>query len=151
MTRVRVATTIHAPRRVVWDALADVASHVEWMHDAVEIRFVTARQRGIGTVFECDTRVGPLRLTDVMEITEWVPRRRMGVRHVGVVTGEGCFELRRSLRPGATRFVWDERLMFPWWLGGPFGGVVGGLVLRLVWRRNLVALRRRIEGSGDRQ
>lgn len=145
MTRVRVATTIRAPRRIVWDELEDIASHVEWMHDAVEIRFTSSQRRGAGTAFECDTRVGPIRLTDVMTITDWTPRRRMGVRHTGVVTGDGSFELRRSWRPGATRLVWDERLSFPWWLGGRVGGLAGGVVLRLVWRRNLRALRRRVE------
>lgn len=118
------------------------------MEDAVAIRFTSSRRRGVGTTFDCDTRVGPLRLTDRMEITEWRPGRAMGIRHVGVVTGEGRFVLRRRLlRGGGTRFTWEERLVFPWWMGGPFGAVVGGQVLRLVWRRNLRNLKRRVESG----
>ena len=130
----------------MWSAIKDVGSHVEWMHDAVAIRFTSSRRSGVGATFDCDTRVGPLRLTDRMEITEWRPGRAMGIRHVGVVTGEGRFLLRRRLR-GGTRFVWEERLVFPWWMGGPVGALVGGQVLRLVWRRNLRNLKRRVEGG----
>mgnify|MGYP003693635421 CR=1 FL=1 len=48
----------------------------------------------------------------------------MGVEHTGVVTGRGRF----TLRPGraAATLAWDEDLHFPWWLGGPAGGAVGG-------------------------
>ena len=83
-----------------------------------------------------------------MEITEWRTGRAMGVRHTGLVTGSGRFTLRRSRRAAhrATRFTWSERLRFPWWMGGPVGGVVGGRVMKVVWRRNLRRLRAQIEG-----
>jgi len=144
MGRIRVSTRIDAPPSEVWRALEDVSSHTEWMADAEAIRFRTKKRQGTGTVFECDTKVGPMRLTDVMEITEWVPRRAMGVRHVGLVTGTGRFILKPS-RGGGTRFTWAERLTFPWWLGGPVGSVIGGEVLRFVWKANLRRLRRIIE------
>ena len=47
-----------------------------------------ASTRGVGTTFDCDTKIGPFRLTDRMEITEWVPNAAMGVSHVGTVTAE---------------------------------------------------------------
>ena len=86
----------------------------------------------MGTTFDCDTRIGPFRLIDRMEVTEWRTARSMGVRHVGLVTGTGRFTLSRVGAAGApaTRFTWDERLTFPWWMGGPVGGVVGGRVMR---------------------
>ena len=34
---------------------------------------------GVGTAFDCDTKVGPLRLTDKMTITRWDPAEAMGV------------------------------------------------------------------------
>ena len=144
MGRIRVSTTIDAPPRRVWRDVRDIASHVEWMHDAVAIRFRTRRRRGVGTTYECDTAVGPLRTVDVMQVTEWRKRRVMGVRHVGIVTGSGRFTLRRARR-GRTRFTWEEELVFPWWMGGPIGGIVGGQVMKQVWRRNLRSLRRRVE------
>ncbi len=140
MAGIRVSTLIDASPAEVWDVVRRVEDHVEWMHDANAIRFTSARTRGVGTTFDCDTRLGPFRLTDRMEITRWVPRRTIGVRHVGMVTGTGRFTLRRA-RGGRTRFTWSERLRFPWWMGGPLGAAVGGEVLRLVWIRNLRALK----------
>jgi uncharacterized protein YndB with AHSA1/START domain len=144
VARIKVRTDIDATPRAVWRALSDVGSHVEWMADAEQIRFDSEQRSGVGTRFECDTRVGPLRLTDHMEITEWAPGRSMGVRHTGVVTGTGRFRL-RARRGGRTRFTWTERLRFPWWLGGPIGAAIGSEVLRLVWKGNLARLKARIE------
>ncbi|HKY66867.1 MAG TPA: SRPBCC family protein [Acidimicrobiales bacterium] len=136
MPRIRVQTTVDAPPRAVWRRLADISDHVSWMADAASIRFRGEQRSGVGTTFECETRVGPLRTLDVMEVTEWRERRSMGVRHSGLVTGAGRFVLRRRGRR-RTRLVWDETLRFPWWLGGALGGLVGGPVLRLIWKGNL--------------
>jgi hypothetical protein len=120
MASIRVSVVIHAPPRVVWRHIEDIESHVRWMEDAHSITVTSGRRRGVGTTFDCDTRVGPFRLLDRMEITRWRPRRSMGVRHVGVVSGEGRFSLR--------------------------GGLVGAPVLRVIWRRNLRNLKRLVEG-----
>ena len=93
MVRVRVSQTVSAERQRVWAELARLENHVEWMADATAIRFLTATRSGVGTRFECDTRVGPLRLTDVMEIIEWSPGESIGVRHRGSVSGTGRFLL----------------------------------------------------------
>ena len=114
------------------------------MQDAVAIRFTSAQQRGVGTTFDCDTKVGPLKLVDRMEITQWEPERAMGVRHVGLVTGSGAFTL-RAAGANRTEFLWDETLVFPWWMGGALGGRIGAVLLAKVWRRNLRALKAQIE------
>jgi hypothetical protein len=147
VARIKVSTTIAAPPERVWDELRHIDRHVLWMADAEAIRFTSRRREGRGTTFDCDTRIGPFHLVDRMEITQWRTARAMGVRHTGLVTGEGRFTLRRVRRRGetATRVTWTERLAFPWWMGGPVGGLVGGRVLKRVWRRNLARLRRRIE------
>jgi len=145
MAGIRVSNDIDASPAEVWDVVRHVERHTDWMHDAVAIRFTSRRTAGVGTTFDCDTRVGPFRLTDEMEITRWSPRKAMGVRHVGMVTGNGRFTLKK-LSGGRTRFTWKERLFFPWWMGGPFGAVVGGEVLRLIWARNLRELKSIVEG-----
>lgn len=137
---------LSAPPEAVWADLEDIGSHVEWMADAEAIRFLDGPTRGVGTRFECDTKVGPFRLTDVMEITDWVPGKVMGVRHTGVVTGTGRFTLKKA-RGGRTQFQWKERLSFPLWLGGPVGALLSKPVLRWVWRRNLERLAARFEGQ----
>ena len=131
----------------MWRAVRDIASHVRWMHDAETIRITSPRSTGVGTTFECATRVGPLRLADTMEVTEWRPRRAMAIRHTGVVRGVGRFTLK--LRPGGTLFTWEERLRFPWWVGGRLTGLLARPVLRSTWKRNLATLKELVESSAS--
>ncbi|HVF76219.1 MAG TPA: SRPBCC family protein [Acidimicrobiales bacterium] len=133
MQRLRVGIDLDAPASVVWDYVADIPSHVEWMHDARSITFTSER------TFECLTVVGPFRTVDRMEIVEWVEGSAIGIRHVGLVQGTGRFTL-TPLGPSRCRFEWDETLEFPWWMVPP----VARLVLVWVWRRNLRTLQSRV-------
>lgn len=146
MARIQVETTIGAPPEAVWRRLSDIADHVSWMADAAAIRFTGERRSGPGTTFECETRLGPLRTLDVMEVTEWRAGEAMGVRHRGLVTGTGRFVL-SAAGPGRTRLAWDEDLRFPWWMGGPVGAVLARPVLRAVWRGNLRRLAALVAGD----
>lgn len=162
MPKLQVSVVIDAPPDVVWAAVEDIATHPRWMLDAAAVRFVGDQRRGAGTAFECDTRLGPFRLTDRMTVTEWRDRgpvRAMGVDHTGLVTGTGRFtvrparrhpRLRRARRHPATRFTWEERLRFPWWFGGPLGALAARPVLRAVWRRSLRNLKALVEANGPR-
>lgn len=142
--RIRVCTTIDAPPTDVWNEVEHIERHPEWMADAHDIRFVGSRRSGVGTEFASLTRVGPLPANDVAIVTEWEPRRAMGIVHRGVVTGTGRFTLRRK-RGGRTRFCWEERLRFPWWMAGVVGERVAKPILKRIWRRNLQALKTRVE------
>ncbi len=146
MSEIRVAIEIDATPARVWEVVEPVENHVDWMHDAVAIHFTGSQTRGVGTEFLCDTKVGPIKLVDRMEITEWEPGEVMGVRHSGLVTGSGRFTLEPIDLGRRTRFVWQEELTFPWWLGGPIGAYIGGkVVLRAIWQRNLRGLKQLIE------
>ncbi len=148
MAGITVSIDIDAPVDKVWQVVEPVERHVDWMADAVAIRFTGEQTHGVGTTFECDTKVGPITLVDKMEITDWVPRERMGVRHSGVVTGTGHFRLEPIDLDRRTRFTWTEELVFPWWLGGPIGALVGGrAVMGAIWRRNLRALAKIVESA----
>ena len=146
MARITVSVDIDAPPAEVWAVVEPIERHVDWMADAVAIRFDTDQTRGVGTRFACDTKVGPIRLTDRMEITEWAPGSAMGVSHSGVVTGSGVFTLEPIDLGRRTRFTWSEELRFPWFLGGRIGELVGArLVMGPIWRRNLARLRQIVE------
>ena len=141
MSNIKVSIEIEATPEKVWQIVEPIERHVDWMHDAVAIRFTSDQKRGVGTAFLCDTKVGPIRLTDKMEITEWVPGKAMGVKHIGIVTGTGVFTLESLSNGTRTLFKWEEKLVFPWFLGGPLGAFVGGkIVLRQIWKRNLRGL-----------
>ena len=147
MGRITVSIDLNATPDRVWSIVEPIERHVDWMADAVAIRFETEQTRGVGTQFLCDTKVGPIKLTDHMRITEWVPGEALGVEHTGLVTGTGIFTLAPLDEGRRTRFTWSEDLRFPWWLGGRLGELIGGnLVMKAIWRRNLTSLRRLVEG-----
>ncbi len=124
----------HSPA-LVWAALSSIEDHVTWMKDAERITFTSDSRRGVGTAFDCATRVGPLRTLDRMLVTEWEEGTAIAVTHRGLVTGAGRF----TLTPvgGGTRLAWREELSLPWWLGGALGGLVARPVLTALWRGNL--------------
>jgi uncharacterized protein YndB with AHSA1/START domain len=140
---VTVSVTIAAPLERVWEAVSDLSSHVEWMADAESIAFRTDQRSGVGTIMEVVTTVGPLRTTDVMEVTEWVERASIGGAHVGVVSGSGRFSLTPT--PDGTLFTWSERLRFPWFFAGPMGAWIARPIFQGIWRRNLARLKAHIE------
>ncbi|MDQ4098721.1 MAG: SRPBCC family protein [Actinomycetota bacterium] len=145
MTGIRVSTLISATRPEVWAMVRDIGTHVRWMNDADSIRFTSPNQTGVGTTFECDSRLGPFRVTDRMEVIEWRTGRAMTIRHVGAVRGVGRFTLKR--RRHGTLFVWQEKLRFPWWMGGPIGSAVAAPFFRRVWKKNLANLKSIVEGG----
>jgi hypothetical protein len=144
--KIKVGVVIDAPLAATWRVVEPVERHIDWMVDAESIRFTTPQTAGVGTSFDCVTKVGPIRLTDRMTVTEWETGRRMGIRHEGIVTGTGRFTLKRS-RGGRTRFTWKEQLTFPWWMGGPVGAIAAKPVLRAIWRRNLRRLKTIVEAA----
>ena len=147
MSRIAVSIEINVDPARVWQEVEPIENHVDWMHDAVAIRFQSEQMRGVGTTFLCDTKVGPIKLVDRMEITSWEPGVSMGVRHLGIVTGTGVFTLTPIDLGRRTRFSWTENLTFPWWLGGALGSRIGGrIVMTPIWRRNLRGLKHIIEG-----
>lgn len=142
---VEVSVTVGVTAEHLWSYVEQIERHVDWMADAEAIHFETSQRRGAGTRFVCDTRIGPFRLADHMEITGWDPPRSMAVRHAGLITGSGRFTLEPA-GDSSTRFTWTERLTFPWYFGGRIGArIVGQTVLKLVWRRNLTRLMQQVE------
>jgi uncharacterized protein YndB with AHSA1/START domain len=143
---VTVCTTIDASPATVWAAVEDIESHTDWMKDAVRITFKSEPHRGVGAEFECLTRVGPLFTTDKFVVTRWRPGEVMGIEHRGAVTGNAEFRLEPH-GDARTSFCWEERLRFPWWLGGIVGERVGGPVLRRLWSGNIARLKASIEDA----
>ncbi len=127
----------------VWADVERLETHPDWMVDALDIEFLTASHRGVGTEFACVTKLGPLRTRDVLVVTEWEPPSRMTIEHRGSVHGVGRFVLRAAA--DGTEFCWEETLRFPWWMGGPVGERAARPFFARLWRGNLGRLRDRFE------
>lgn len=135
MARIRINKSIGAPPSLVWDCLADLATHPRWMKDAVGLEFLSEKTAGIGTRMIVPTRVGPFRTSDILEVVEWTDGESIGVRHTGMVSGTGEF---RILSDGSgTQLTWAEELRFPWWLGGVVTARLARPVLSRIWQGNL--------------
>jgi carbon monoxide dehydrogenase subunit G len=147
MPRVTVGIDIAAPLERVWQALADLATHGEWMSDVETITFKDAQRMGVGTRFTVGTKVGPFRTQDQMSITAWEPPRVIEVEHHGIVTGVGEFRLQPVA--GATRITWSEELRFPRRWGGALFAYLATPVLAYIWRKNLTQFKQRLEGGRD--
>lgn len=145
---VDLETTIAAPRAVVWDVLVDWEHQSEWMLDAVEIEVVSAQRSGVGTTVRCPTRILGVVIPDVVRVTEWVHRERLGVVHIGspLVQGSAAFEL-SDTRDHGTHVRWTEDVPVPLGaLGAAIGRVALGPVIAAVFRRSLRRLGDRCEG-----
>lgn len=127
-----------APATKVWSAVADLTSQVDWMRDARSIEFVGARTRGLGAKMAVDTRLGPFRTRDLLEVIGWEEGRSITVSHHGLVRGMGTISVVGD--EDRSRVVWRERLVFPWWLGGPVGAWLAAPVLGATMRANLRTL-----------
>ena len=147
MGSVVVTVEVNAPLEFVWARLSDLSSHSEWMSDTASISFLTEQRRGEGVRMQVPTRMGVLRITDLMEIDEWIEGRRMGVRHVGRIGGWGRFEL--SDHPPRCRLTWTEHLRFPWYLGGVLVGWSSRPILRRIFRANLTRFQKRLEDDWE--
>jgi hypothetical protein len=144
MITIRVCSRFDAPITTVWTAIERIETHSEWMRDAEWVRFEGAQHQGVGTAFACLTRVGPLSTTDHFVVTAWEPPVLMAIEHRGAVKGDADFRL-RMLDAEHTEFCWEERLRFPWWLGGVVGEQVGRRVLRRLWQGNVARLKATVE------
>ena len=117
------------------------------MRDATEIIFEGEQRRGVGVRMKVPTRVGPLRVTDLMWVEEWIEEEAIGVVRFGRIGGWGRFEL--SSHPQGTLLTLTEKLEFPWYMGGPLVGWLARPVLRRVFRANLLRFRIWVETQGQ--
>ena len=149
MSAIEIETVLPNSPRQVWEELRHIERHVNWMGDAQRIDFHSEQREGVGTAFDCLTKIGPFTTTDVMTVTEWRAEAAIGVVHRGLFSGRGEFTLVPVV--DGTRLTWREDLRFPWWFAGPVGAWFARPVLRLVWRKNLSNFARTLRAatSGD--
>ena len=114
----------------LWDALADLESHREWMTDVRELRFLSD-----------EITVGPLRMRDHIEVITWDRPRELAITHrIGPARGEGRFLL--AVDGAGTRLEWQARFEIPSWAGGRLSERLGVPPTRRLLTRNLGSLRR---------
>ena len=142
--RIETSIIINKPLDTVWQEVKVMENHVNWMEDAVKIDILSENNSGIDTKMNVLTKVGPIKLTDIITVTEWKEKESIGVIHEGIVTGEGIFYL-KALNESQTEFKWEETLKFPIYLGGVIGEFFGSYFLKYICKKNLKNLKEIIE------
>jgi uncharacterized protein YndB with AHSA1/START domain len=139
MLEVTVVEHFGRDRVRLWDALADLEGHREWMTDVRTLRFLTEQSSGVGTRYEIT--VGRLRVRDQIEVITWDRPSELAITHrIGPARGQGRFLLGAE-GPG-TRLEWRARFEIPWWAGGQLTERLGVPATRRLLTRNLDSLRR---------
>lgn len=145
---ITVSVDVDAPVETVWREATDWESQGEWML-ATSVRVTHGDGVSTGTEVAAVTGVGPITVTDTMEVVGWDPPHRATVRHTGrIVRGSGVFTVVERPGPdgpeGAT-FSMSEQLDLPL---GPLGAL-GWPVVKPVFawglQRSLDELARRCE------
>src|SRR5210317_1403540 len=93
MSQIKISRQIPQPPDRIWAALADLESHSRWMKDAEQVVITSEESRGVGTTMEVETRVGPFRTNDVMEVVAWEEHQYIEVVHRGLIEGHGRLEV----------------------------------------------------------
>jgi carbon monoxide dehydrogenase subunit G len=149
---ITVSVDVDAPVETVWREVTDWESQGEWML-GTDVKVTHGDGTSVGSELAATTGVGPVGVTDTMEIVGWDPPHRATVRHTGrIVRGSGVFSvLERRGTDGSegSTFVWSEQLDLPL---GPLGAVGWPVVkpaFALGLRRSLDALARRCERDAE--
>jgi len=150
---ITVSVDVDAPVETVWREVTDWEAQGEWMMGTT-VRVTQGDGVSPGTRVAAFTGVGPLGVTDTMELVGWDPPHRATVRHVGrVVRGSGVFtvvERRGTDGHEGSTFTMSEQLDLPL---GPLGALGWPLVKPVfAWglRSSLDVLARRCEESWSR-
>jgi hypothetical protein len=113
------------------------------MADARRITFTSEQTRGVGTSFDCLTRLGPFRTVDRMTVTEWEPGQAMGIEHPAWSPARAAS---RSPRTARDHLLVDRGAAIPVVDGRPDQRSRPGRC-SAVWRRNLRRLRQLVEDA----
>ena len=79
--RIETSIIINKPLDTVWQEVKVMENHVNWMEDAVKIDILSENNSGIDTKMNVLTKVGKIKLTDIITVTEWKEKESIGVIH----------------------------------------------------------------------
>jgi hypothetical protein len=144
----RMLAVVDAPIDATWSVLADIPLQTEWMQEMKQVTVTTPGPVGVGTRGTAIVRVFGIPVADPVEVVEFQPPVRYGIRHHGLFSGSGLI----TLEPGAdgtTTIVRWEEILRPVLLP-ELGSLIAGLVLQPIFQADLLRFARLVEtGSAD--
>jgi carbon monoxide dehydrogenase subunit G len=135
------------PLEEAWTVLLDWERQADWMADADSVTVVSAHREGVGVLLAVRTRLfGIAAFTEPMEVFEWDPPRRLGIRHGSLVAGTGTWMLEPV--EGGTRFTWCELVRLGVPLVGELAAAAYRPLLRALMGRSMRGLRTYLIATG---
>ena len=124
------------PPDAIWDLITDWEHQDDWMLEASDFVVVSEAREGVGVEAEATITIGGIMTRDRVRVSEWEPPRRLGIEHLGWVTGRGTIEL-TPVAGGRTHVWWREELEPPLGVLGAAGMTLFKPLMARVFRRDL--------------
>jgi hypothetical protein len=124
------------PPEAIWDLITDWEHQDDWMLEASDFVVVSEAREGVGVEAEATIRIGGIQTRDRVRVSEWEPPRRLGIEHLGWVTGRGAIEL-TPVAGERTHVWWREELYPPLGQLGRIGITAFKPLMGRVFRRDL--------------
>jgi carbon monoxide dehydrogenase subunit G len=121
---------------VVWELVTDWEHQGDWMLEASNFIVTSAEREGVGVEAEATVKIAGISTRDRIRVIGWEPPRRLGIEHLGWVTGRGELHL-TPLGADRTHLFWQEELEPPAGLLGAVGLTMLKPVLRRIFQRDL--------------
>jgi uncharacterized protein YndB with AHSA1/START domain len=136
---IELGALLPGPPEVVWDLITDWEHQDDWMLEARDFVVLSDQRAGVGVRARATVTILGITTTDEIEVTAWEPPRRLGIAHLGWVSGLGELFL-TPLGDGTTHVHWRETLVPPLGLLGWLGLTAFKPLLVATFRRDLRVL-----------
>lgn len=134
-----MAHLVPGPAEIVWELITDWEHQDDWMLEASDIVVTSAHREGVGVEAEATITIGGITTRDRIRVTTWDPPRRLGIEHLGWVSGGGVITLVPA-SGGRTLIDWRETFVPPLGVLGAAGMRVFRPLMASVFRRDLRVL-----------
>ena len=145
--RVSRSTVLPTTMEAAWAVLLDWERQADWMLDADRVTVLSDAREGVGVRVAVRTRVfGVPAFTELIEVVEWSPPRRLVIAHGGPIVGTGVW----SLAPAAdgVGFTWIEDISLAIPVVGELAARIYGSFMRILMGRAMEGLRRHVIAIG---
>lgn len=134
-----MTATLPAPPEDVWKLVTDWERQGDWMLEASDFVVTSGHREGIGVEAEATISIGGIKTRDRIRVSAWEPPSRLGIDHLGWVSGRGEIYIAPS-GPGRSRVFWREELHPPLGLLGALGMTLFKPLMRRIFERDVEVL-----------
>jgi hypothetical protein len=133
---IEVAQTLPCPPSVAWELITDWEHQGDWMLEATDFVVLGDQREGVGVLAEATVTIGGISTRDKVRVFAWEPNKRLGIEHMGWVSGSGEMFL-TALGGDRTHLFWREELFPPMGALGALGISAFKPIMTRIFERDL--------------